>query len=246
MKPARRSFIAIASASTAAALAPTTLAQTTAPSTQRKTMPIELPKLPFEDNALAPTISSNTISFHYGKHHKTYVDNLNKLIAGTDLAEKSLVEIVRATAGKADKAGVFNNSAQVWNHTFYWNSMSPKSTSPSKDLADRIEKDFGGMAKFKEQFAAAAMGQFGSGWAWLVSDGGVLKVTKTPNAETPHHHRGEAPSHSRRLGARLLPRLPEQEGGLRRRGPRQTPQLGVRFAEPGRVAPGRRALREVG
>jgi Fe-Mn family superoxide dismutase len=185
MKEARRSFIALAGASAAAALASRTLAQTSAPSTQRKTMPIELPKLPFEDNALAPTISSNTISFHYGKHHKTYVDNLNKLIAGTDLAEKSLLEIVRASAGKADKAGVFNNSAQVWNHTFYWNSMSPKSTSPSKDLADRIEKDFGGMAGFKEQFAAAAMGQFGSGWAWLVSDGGVLKVTKTPNAETP-------------------------------------------------------------
>ena len=148
-------------------------------------MPIELPKLPFEDNALAPTISSNTISFHYGKHHKTYVDNLNKAIAGTDLAEKPLVDIVRAVAGKPDKAAVFNNSAQVWNHTFYWNSLSPKAMSPSKDLADRIEKDLGGMAKFKEQFAAAAMGQFGSGWAWLVLDGGVLKVTKTPNAETP-------------------------------------------------------------
>jgi Fe-Mn family superoxide dismutase len=185
MKEARRSFIALAGASAAAALAQKTLAQTTAPTTQRKTMPIELPKLPFEDNALAPTISSNTISFHYGKHHKAYVDNLNKAIAGTDLAEKSLVEIVKATAGKADKAAVFNNSAQVWNHTFYWHSMSPKSTAPSKDLAERIEKDFGGMAKFKEQFAAAAMGQFGSGWAWLVNDGGVLKVTKTPNAETP-------------------------------------------------------------
>ena len=185
MKEARRSFLAVAGASVAAALAQKTLAQTTAPTTQRKTMPIELPKLPFEDNALAPTISSNTIGFHHGKHHKAYVDNLNKLIAGTDLAEKSLVEIVRASAGKPDKAAVFNNSAQVWNHTFYWNSMSPKSTSPSKALADAVEKDFGGMAKFKEQFAAAAMGQFGSGWAWLVSDGGVLKVTKTPNAETP-------------------------------------------------------------
>lgn len=186
MKEARRSFIAVAGATAAAALAPRTLAQTSASTlTQRKTMPIELPKLPFEDNALAPTISSNTIGFHYGRHHKAYVDNLNKAIAGTDLAEKSLVEIVRATAGKAEKAAVFNNSAQVWNHTFYWNSMSPKSTSPSKALSEGLEKDFGGMAKFKEQFAAAAMGQFGSGWAWLVSDGGVLKVTKTPNAETP-------------------------------------------------------------
>jgi Fe-Mn family superoxide dismutase len=185
MIQARRSFLATAGATTVAALASRAQAQTTAATIQRKTMPIELPKLPFEDNALAPTISSNTISFHYGKHHKTYVDNLNKAIAGTDLAEKPLVEIVRAVAGKADKAAIFNNSAQVWNHTFYWNSLSPKSTSPSKDLADRIEKDLGGMAKFKEQLSAAALGQFGSGWAWLVLDGGVLKVTKTPNAETP-------------------------------------------------------------
>jgi Fe-Mn family superoxide dismutase len=185
MNQARRSFLATVGATTMAALASRTQAQTTAAATQRKAMPIELPKLPFEDNALAPTISSNTISFHYGKHHKTYVDNLNKAIAGTDLAEKPLVEIIRAVAGKADKTAIFNNSAQVWNHTFYWNSLSPKSTSPSKDLADRIEKDLGGMAKFKEQLSAAALGQFGSGWAWLVSDGGVLKVTKTPNAETP-------------------------------------------------------------
>ena len=185
MNEARRSFIATAGATTAAALASKAFGQTTQPAPPRKAMPIELPKLPFEDNALAPTISSNTISFHYGKHHKTYVDNLNKAIAGTELAEKPLVEIVRAVAGKSDKAAVFNNAAQVWNHTFYWNSLSPKSTTPSKDLADRIEKDLGGMAKFKEQLSAAALGQFGSGWAWLVLDGGVLKVTKTPNAETP-------------------------------------------------------------
>jgi len=185
MKEARRSFLATAGAATVTVLASRAQAQTTAAATQRKAMPIELPKLPFEDNALAPTISSNTVSFHYGKHHKTYVDNLNKAIAGTDLAEKPLVEIIRAVAGKADKAAIFNNSAQVWNHTFYWNSLSPKSTSPSKDLADRIEKDLGGMAKFKEQLSAAALGQFGSGWAWLVLDGGVLKVTKTQNAETP-------------------------------------------------------------
>jgi Fe-Mn family superoxide dismutase len=185
MNEARRTFLAAAGATTLATLASDGRAQTAATADQRKTMPIELPKLPFEDNALAPTISSNTISFHYGKHHRAYVDNLNKAVAGTDLAEKPLVEIVRAVAGKADKTAIFNNSAQVWNHTFYWNSLSPKTTSPSKDLADRIEKDFGGMAKFKEQFAAAALGQFGSGWAWLVLDGGLLKVTKTPNAETP-------------------------------------------------------------
>ena len=185
MNEDRRLFLASAGATTVvAALAAGTLAQSPA-APQRKLMPIELPKLPFEDNALAPTISSNTISFHYGRHHKTYVDNLNKAVAGTDLAEKPLVEIVRAVAGKSDKMAIFNNSAQAWNHAFYWNSLSPKTTSPSKDLSDRIEKDLGGMAKFKEQFAAAALGQFGSGWAWLVLDGGVLKVTKTPNAETP-------------------------------------------------------------
>ncbi len=183
MNEARRSFLASVSATTVAVLASKkSLAQTTP---ERKLMPIELPKLPFEDNALAPAISSNTISYHYGKHHRAYVDNLNKAIAGTDLAEKPLVEIVRGTSGQADKTAIFNNSAQVWNHTFYWNSLTPKSMTPSKDLADGIEKDFGGMAKFKEQFAAAAMGQFGSGWAWLVQDRGVLKVTKTPNAETP-------------------------------------------------------------
>jgi Fe-Mn family superoxide dismutase len=184
MNEARRLFLASAGATTMAALASNTLAQTT-PAPERKVMPIELPKLPFEDNALTPAISSNTVSFHYGKHHRAYVDNLNKAIAGTDLAEKPLVEIVRATFGKADKSAIFNNSAQVWNHTFYWNSLSPKSMAPSRALADQIEKDLGGMEKFKEQFAAAAMGQFGSGWAWLVSEGGVLKVTKTPNAETP-------------------------------------------------------------
>jgi Fe-Mn family superoxide dismutase len=185
MNEARRSFIAAAGATALATLSSNSRAQTSAATPLRKAMPIELPKLPFEDNALAPTISSNTISFHYGKHHRTYVDNLNKAIAGTDLAEKPLVEIVRAVAGKPDKAAIFNNSAQVWNHTFYWNSLSPKSTAPSRDLADRIEKDFGGMAKLKEQLSAAALGQFGSGWAWLVLEGGVLKVTKTPNAETP-------------------------------------------------------------
>lgn len=148
-------------------------------------MPIELPKLPYEDSALAPTISTNTIGFHYGKHHKGYVDNLNRMIPGTEFAEKSLIDVVRGAAGRGDKAAIFNNAAQIWNHTFYWNSLSPKTTAPSKALQDKIEKDLGGMAKFKELFSAAAMGQFGSGWAWLVLDQGVLKVTKTPNAETP-------------------------------------------------------------
>lgn len=183
MNEDRRSFlVAAGSAGLAALSSPNARAQS--PSSP-KAMPIELPKLPYEDSALAPTISTNTIGFHYGKHHKGYVDNLNRMIPGTEFAEKSLIDVVRGAAGRGDKAAIFNNAAQIWNHTFYWNSLSPKTTAPSKALQDKIEKDLGGMAKFKELFSAAAMGQFGSGWAWLVLDQGVLKVTKTPNAETP-------------------------------------------------------------
>ncbi len=147
---------------------------------------IQLPPLPYADNALAPEISANTISFHYGKHHKAYVDNTNKMIGGTDLADASLEEIVRAAAGKPDKAGLFNNSAQVWNHTFYWKSMRPKGGgAPSGKLKELVERDFGGLENFRKEFANAGATQFGSGWAWLVLDGGKLKCVKTPNAETP-------------------------------------------------------------
>lgn len=147
---------------------------------------IPLPPLPYADNALAPVISANTISFHYGKHHKGYVDNLNKLIAGTDLASASLEQIVKNTAGVADKQGIFNNAAQIWNHTFYWNSMKPNGGgAPSGDLAQKINATFTSFDTFKKELVTAATGQFGSGWAWLVSEGGTLKVIKTSNAETP-------------------------------------------------------------
>ena len=147
---------------------------------------IELPALPYPDNGLAPDISSNTLSFHYGKHHKAYVDNTNKLIAGTELADLPLEKIVQAVAGKADKAGIFNNAAQVWNHSFYWKSMRPKGGgAPSGKLKERIEADLGGLENFKKEFANAGATQFGSGWAWLVLDGGKVKCVKTPNAETP-------------------------------------------------------------
>ncbi|HQR46343.1 MAG TPA: superoxide dismutase [Thermoanaerobaculia bacterium] len=146
---------------------------------------IELPPLPYPDNAL-DGVSANTISFHYGKHHKAYVDNTNKMIAGTELADASLEAIVKAAAGKPDKAGLFNNAAQVWNHTFYWKSMRPKGGgAPSGKLKEMIEKDFGGLEGFKKEFAGAGTTQFGSGWAWLVVEGGKLKCVKTPNAETP-------------------------------------------------------------
>jgi Fe-Mn family superoxide dismutase len=149
-------------------------------------MAISLPALPYAENALDPHYSAKTISFHYGKHHKTYVDNLNKLIAGTPLESKSLEEIITASAGDSSKAGLFNNAAQVWNHTFFWNCMRPGGGGrPKGDPAARIDSTFGSYEKFAEQFKAAAVGRFGSGWAWLVLDGGALKITSTANADTP-------------------------------------------------------------
>ena len=148
--------------------------------------PFSLPPLPYADTALEPLISANTLSFHYGKHHKAYVDNLNKLVEGKDMATMSLEQIIHASAGKADMAGVFNNAAQVWNHTFYWNSMKPNGGGkPTGPLAAAIDKDLGGYDKFKADLSAAAMTQFGSGWAWHVSDAGTLKIVKTGNAEVP-------------------------------------------------------------
>lgn len=148
-------------------------------------MAFELPALPYAHEALEPHISSNTLSFHYDKHHNTYVVNLNNLTKDTDMASQSLEDVIKASAGDAAKKGVFNNAAQVWNHTFFWNSMSPSGTAPAGDVASRIEADFGGMDKFKEQFKQAAVTQFGSGWAWLVLDNGTFKIVSTPNAETP-------------------------------------------------------------
>ncbi len=147
---------------------------------------IVLPKLPYADNALEPVISARTLGFHHGKHHAAYVANVNKLIAGGPLAGLPLTEIIRKTAGDPAQAGTFNNAAQVWNHTFYWHSMKPGGGGqPTGDLAARIKADLGGYDKFTEAFAAAAAGQFGSGWAWLVVKDGRLAVLKTPNAETP-------------------------------------------------------------
>lgn len=149
-------------------------------------MAITLPALPYEKNALEPHITANTLDFHHGKHHNAYVTNLNNLIAGTELENATLEEIVAASAGKADKAGIFNNAAQVWNHTFYWNSMKPNGGGePTGVLADKINASFGSFENFKKEFSTAAATQFGSGWAWLVQDGDTLKIVKTGNAETP-------------------------------------------------------------
>jgi Fe-Mn family superoxide dismutase len=147
-------------------------------------MPFELPPLPYAKDALAPYISAETLEFHHGKHHRTYVDNLNKLVDGTPNAGKSLEEIVRSSDG-----GVFNNAAQTWNHTFYWKSMKPKGGGgPTGALADLVKRDFGDVEKLKQALKEAATTQFGSGWAWLVSEGGKLKVTKTSNADLPMKH----------------------------------------------------------
>jgi Fe-Mn family superoxide dismutase len=148
--------------------------------------PFVLPPLPYADDALAPVISANTMSFHYGKHHKAYIDNLNKLCANTEFAGLSLIEIIKKTAGQTDKAGIFNNAAQAWNHGFFWESLAPKhGGKPTGKIASLIDRDFGSYDKFKADFANAAVTQFGSGWAWLVAEQGKLSVRKTSNAETP-------------------------------------------------------------
>lgn len=147
-------------------------------------MAFELPQLPYAKDALAPLMSAETFEYHYGKHHQAYVTNLNAAIAGTPNEKKSLEEIILSSDG-----GLFNNSAQVWNHTFFWNSMKPKGGGkPSGDLAAAIDRDFGGFDKFCEQFVQAAVKQFGSGWAWLVKEGDKLKITSTANADLPMKH----------------------------------------------------------
>jgi len=157
--------------------------------TQEKRMTFTLPPLPYEKNALEPHISSRTLDFHHGKHHQTYVDNLNKLIANTELENKPLEEIIRLSAQDTAKAGIFNNAAQVWNHTFYWHSLKKEGGElPQGVLLKRIAQDFGDYDKFKEAFKQAGATQFGSGWAWLVEEKGTLKIVKTGNADLPMIH----------------------------------------------------------
>lgn len=150
-------------------------------------MAFELPPLPYDLNALEPHISANTLSFHYGKHHQAYVTNLNGLIEGTELANKPLEDIIRITAGDKDKVGIFNNAAQVWNHTFYWHSMAPQGGGkPTGKLAEKINEDFGSYEEFTKLFKQAGVTQFGSGWAWLVlNKDGQLEIMKTANADLP-------------------------------------------------------------
>ena len=151
---------------------------------------ITLPELPFTKDALEPYISSKTLDFHYGKHHNAYVVNANKLLENHALKDKTLEEIIKNTTGNSSQAGLFNNAAQIWNHTFYWNSIKPKGGGqPTGRIADKINNDLGGYDKFVEALQTAGVGQFGSGWAWLVvNKDGKLEVTKTANADTPLAH----------------------------------------------------------
>ena len=152
---------------------------------------ITLPDLPYAKNALEPHISAETLEFHHDKHHAAYVNKLNELLPGSGLEGKELDEIIKATAGDSSKATIFNQAAQVWNHTFYWNCLTANGGGePTGDLKAKIEEAFGSYAKFREEFKNAAVSQFGSGWAWLVADsvGGKLSITKTANADTPLAH----------------------------------------------------------
>lgn len=149
-------------------------------------MAYQLPALPYSYTALEPFISKSTLEFHHDKHHATYVTKFNEAVQGTDLDSKSLEEVIKAIAGDSSKTGIFNNAAQAWNHTFYWNSLKPGGGgTPSGALADKIAADFGSFDQFLEAFKTASTTQFGSGWAWLVLDGNTLKVTKTSNADNP-------------------------------------------------------------
>ena len=162
----------------------------TGPSVPDETPVFTLPSLPYGQDALKPYISARTMSFHYSKHHQAYVDNLNKLVAGTPWADgRPLEKVVVESAGKADNAAVFNNAAQAWNHAFFWKSMKPGGGGqPTGRLLNLIKKSFGSFDEFKNAFLAAAVAQFGSGWVWLVQDGDTLKIVKTSNADTPMAH----------------------------------------------------------
>jgi superoxide dismutase, Fe-Mn family len=150
---------------------------------------IMLPPLPYDQSALQPVISANTLGFHHGKHHKTYVDTLNKLIAGTEFVDLPLEKIIKATAGQADHAAIFNNAAQAWNHTFYWHSLKPKGGGePPAALKRLMEASFGSVDACRKELANAAVEQFGSGWAWVVQDGEKLKIAKTGDADNPLAH----------------------------------------------------------
>ena len=187
----------------------------------------KLPPLPYAMDALAPHVSKETLEYHYGKHHQTYVTNLNNLIKGTEFENASLEEIVKRSSG-----GIFNNSAQVWNHTFYWNSLSPSGGGePSGAVGDAIRAKWGDFAAFKDAFTKAAIGQFGSGWAWLVKKGDGVDIVTTGNADTPLKGSDQRAPDLRRVGARVLHRLPQRPSEVHG-SVLEHRQLGLREQEP--------------
>ena len=197
-------------------------------------MAYEVPPLPYDYDALEPHIDEQTMELHHDKHHQAYVDKANDALAGTDFDGKPIEEVI-ANLGSVpeDKRGaVRNNGGGHLNHSLFWESMSPDGGgAPDGDLGSAIDAAFGSFDAFKEQFEAAGVGRFGSGWAWLVLDGGALKITSTAEPGQPAHRRPDAAARQRRLGARVLPQVPEQPPGL--------PE-GV--VERGRLGQGRRAL----
>ena len=189
-------------------------------------MAFELPPLPYEKNALEPHISAETLEYHHDKHHNTYVVNLNNLIPGTEFEGKSLEEIVKSSSG-----GIFNNAAQVWNHTFYWNCLSPNGGGqPTGALADAINAAFGSFDKFKEEFTKTSVGTFGSGWGWLVKKADGSWPGQHHRCRQPADQRRHPAADLRRLGTRLLHRLPQPASEVRR-GVLEPGQLGLRSEE---------------
>ena len=177
----RRTFLAVAAGTAVVAGA-----RAAGAATEASAAAYTLPALPYAPEALAPVISAQTIALHYGKHHQGYVNTLNKLVAGTALAGKPLEEVIRATAGQTGQTAIFNNAAQIWNHTFYWQSLSPQGGGqPPEALQAAIKQAFGSLEACTAALTDAAMTQFGSGWAWLVADKGRLQVLKTANADNP-------------------------------------------------------------
>jgi Fe-Mn family superoxide dismutase len=185
--PTRKEFLSLAATLPTLAAALESAAETASPAEapQMGAGPFTLPPLPYDQGALAPFISAETISYHYGKHHKGYVDNLNKLVAGKPESGRTLQDLVMTAA----PGPTFNNAAQIWNHTFYWSSLKPKGGgAPAGDLAAALKRDFGSLAEFRTQFAQAATSLFGSGWAWLVLEDGKLKIIQTSNADNSMRH----------------------------------------------------------
>ncbi len=190
--PARRDILKISLVSTGLVLGGADVAAAQPAQVKLGASPLVQPPLPFDPKALEPVISERTFSFHYGKHQKAYFDNLNKAVTGTPLASATLEQIILQTAGDPARMGIFNNAAQAWNHNFYWKSLSPMAQTPAGALAAAIDRDFGSVAALKTQLAAASISRFGSGWGWLVAEGGRLKVVSTSNADLPFIH-GQSP-----------------------------------------------------